>query len=90
MLGSVEGCTAAERWTTCNALSPVAAWFLRRSDGRLRLSVNQAHCETHGACHYAESWFRLNAIVRGRAFGVLLATEILETAALMADLSHTV
>lgn len=87
MLGSaVRG--FIERRAISTQTPTVAAWFLGMTDGRVLFVVNTMGGDTPGWAHYVESWFRLNALVRIRPFGVLLAAEVAQGAPVLDTHTH--
>ena len=66
----------------------VAAWFLGMSDGRVLFAVNSTAADIPGVSHYVETWFRLNALVRVRPFGVLLTAEAVQNGHAAANYAH--
>lgn len=60
-----------ERRTIDDPDSAVAAWHLTMPDGTVLLTINAAILGAPGTEHYIDSWYRLDARVRGRRFGVL-------------------
>ena len=60
-----------ERHRVQRPASTIAAWFLTLPCGELHLTLNEALLQQPGAPEWAEAWFRLNALARGRPFGVL-------------------
>lgn len=67
--------------------SPVAAWLLRLPGGYLFVT-NAAAVQAPGDQHYAEAWYRLNGVIRGRACCVLLVAEMASMADHLAGFSH--
>lgn len=84
--------TTARRSSHCRVVddpdSAVAAWAMVAPDGTPFLEINAALLEMPGAEHYAEAWYRLNILTRGRAFAVLTMEEVAERAHLLAGHQH--
>jgi hypothetical protein len=56
--------------------SAVAAWHLGMPDGSVLLTINLAMSAMPGAREYTESWFRLQALARGRPFAIMPVAEL--------------
>jgi hypothetical protein len=66
----------AERRLVDEPDSAVAAWHVKMPGGAVLLTLNVAQLGCPGALEWAESWFRLDALARGRPYGVLHVDDV--------------